>query len=643
LKFEFDRFALGKTILEVVRTVDANSPAVLSRYQRKYLLLQAARLLDGRTTPSERPLGLTETTLDRLKYESTYHAGVDFDKLLGRVNLLHDIPELSPTSDSVIQVIRGRRTRLTPRLARLLKEPLVRRLGSVSQLGLVRLVYPGASHTRLVHSLGAYSNAAEYIIALYNDPINPLFRQIMSERDLVSTLLAALLHDLGQYQHAHDLDDVEPKVFKHDTFTLSLLKGTWHNFKPLTDSLRTLLDKQWGVRAEEIVAILEANPNNLTSDIRNRILHTIISGPLDVDKLDYLLRDSDHCQTAFGNGLDRSRLLSTLTIVYQREGRGDDQYFALGIHEKGRAAAESLGFIQFQMFRAVYWHHAVRAAKAMLQRATLEWIAPGRRDVSQNDRLKRELHYFALQASALDKKAAMEGQRKLFEPASPTRAGPIGFLMQPQWTGLDQADVMALEWIHQRTTDVGKQLIEAVIRRELFKRVFVISAAQDRSLWDRIQRDITSHDRLRNRSEALRQAIKRRVDKQLEEASAGGKRFFVSGVGEDMDRITRAANVLGGNGMVLLDLPTRRPAETLRFYPEDLHRGQREEFDAPALLAVSEPWKLLSDNLHETAGSIRLFVHPDIDVLRSSRTDSTARPLLDSQALEEDLRTVFPE
>lgn len=173
--------------------------------------------------------------------------------------------------------------------------------------------------------------------------------------------------------------------------------------------------------------------------------------------------------------------------------------------------------------------------------------------------------------------------------------------------------------------------------------MFVISAAQDRPLWDRIQRDITNHDRLRDRSEALRQAIKRKVDEQLEKASASGKRFFVSGVGEDMNSITRAANVLGGKGMVLLDLPNQRPAETLRFYPEDLHRGQREDFDAPALLAVSELWKLLSDNIHETAGSIRVFIHPDIDILRSSRTDSTARPLLDSQTLEECLRTVFPE
>lgn len=643
LKFEFDRFALGKTILEVLRTFDVNSPGQLSSYQRKYLLLQGARLLDGRTTPLDRPLGLTEATLDRLKYESTNQATIDFDKLLGSINLLHDIPELSPTTDSVIQVSRGRTTRLTPRLASLLEEPLVRRLGSISQLGLVRLVYPGASHTRLVHSLGTYSNAAEYIIALYNDPINPLFRQIMAKRHLISTLLAALLHDLGQYQHAHDLDDVEPNIFKHDIFTISLLKGSWYDFKPLTDSLRIRMEKQWGVSAEEVVDILEANPNNLTSDIRYRILHTIISGPLDVDKLDYLLRDSDHCQTAFGNGLDRSRLLSTLTVVYQREGRGDDQYFALGIHEKGRAAAESLGFIRLQMFRAVYWHHAVRAAKAMLQRATLEWIAPERRDARKNDRFKRELHNFVLQASAFDKKAAKDSQPKLFEPVSRMTARKIGYSMKPQWAGLDRADIMALEWIYNQTTDVGKQLIEAIIRRELFKRVFVISAAQDKPLWDRIQRDITNHDQLRDRSEALRQTIKRRVDEQLEVASASGKRFFISGIGEDMNSITRAANVLGGKGMVLLDLPARRAAETLRFYPEDLHRGMRDDFDAPALLAVSELWKLLSDNLHESAGSIRVFVHPDIDVLRSSRTDSIARPLLDSQTLEEDLRRVFPQ
>lgn len=640
LHFKFDRYSMGKTIFKVVRAFDVKSPGKLSRYQRKYLFLQAARLLDGRTSRDERPLGLSEASLARLKYTSTKEVCVDLDKLMGHVNPVADIPELSPMTDSIIQVTRGRKTMLTPRLARLLREPLLRRLGSLSQLGLVRLVYPGANHTRLEHSLGTYSNAAEYIVALYNDPINPLFRQIMTERHLVAVLLAALLHDLGQYQHAHDLENVEPKIFKHETLTLILLKGTWQHFNPLTDSLRKLLKEQWGVTAEQVVAILEADPNALATDIRDRILHTIISGPLDVDKLDYLLRDSDQCQTVFGNGLDRSRLLSTLTVVYQRQRASDNQYFALGIHEKGRAAAESLGFIRFQMFRAVYWHHAVRSAKAMLQRAASEWIAPEHPDASQHDRLKRELHEFILQWSRRDK-AAASGQPQLFDSHEELSVGRIGYPMRPQWTNLNQADLLMLQWLYEQTTELGKNLIEAIVRRELYKRIFVISAVQDDELWEKIQGDVTNYNVLRGRSEALRKALKRRVDQALDQDSGRSKHFFVTGVGELTDRVLAGARVLELEGTVLLDLPRRRKSKTLHFYPEDLHRGQREEFEAPALLAVSEVWKLVSENLHETAGNIRVFVHPDIDILRSARTGPDAQPLLNSQAIEEELGTIF--
>lgn len=444
LKFEFDRFAIGKSIYEIIKKFESINPGKLSPYQKKYLQLQAARLLDGKTSIEERPLGLTENSLERLKYKSINEAYLDFDKLLGRVNLVNEIPELTPNVESIIQISKGRRTRLTSRLTHLLREPLIRRLGSVSQLGLVRLVYPGATHTRFEHSLGTYSNAAEYICALYYDPINPLFRQIMSKNDLLATLLAAVLHDLGQYQHAHDLQDVEPAIFKHDTLTIMLLKGIWTDYRKLTDPLRNLLLNEWKIEPERIANILEAEPEKLSLDIRDRILHTIISGPLDVDKLDYLLRDSDNCQTVFGNGLDRTRLLATLTIVYQRKGVADEQYFALGIHEKGRAAAESIGFIRFQMFNAVYWHHAVRAAKAMLQRAAFEWMAPKEHIASLHDRLKHELHDFILQFKKIDKRK-QEGHPQLFGLPSENVSQSIGYVNKPQWSSLCYTDMLFLK------------------------------------------------------------------------------------------------------------------------------------------------------------------------------------------------------
>jgi hypothetical protein len=360
----------------------------------------------------------------------------------------------------------------------------------------------------------------------------------------------------------------------------------------------------------------------------------------DVDKLDYLIRDSNHCQTVFGRGIDRPRLLSTLTVVYERQGKQQDQYFALGIHEKGRAAAESLAFIRFQMFQAVYWHHAVRAAKAMLQRAAFEWLAPDRRDPRGHDARKTELYEFVLQKARGDSLAAA-GQREIFEPTIDSLAGEVGDAVRPQWSLLNHADLLALEWLHRRTTDTGKQLIQALTTRRLYKRIFVISFSQDASLWTKIQNDVSNHERLREKSEELRRALKSRVDAGLEAASEAGVHFVITGVGEDDDSVTRAADALKLPGTVLMDVPKARGREVLRFYPEDLHRGQRDEFEDLPLLNVSEGWKQFSEKLHEAAGSIRVFVHPEIDVLRSARPGLAGTPLLSSSALEEELRSLF--
>ena len=639
LKLEYDQHASGKSLFEIIKKFESINPTTLSSYQKKYLQLQSARLL-CKTETDERPLGLTEYTLSRINYKVFDDARTDFDKLIGRTNLINEIPELTPAADSIIQISRGRRTRLTPRLTRLLSNPLMRRLASISQLGLVRLVYPGATHTRFEHSLGTYSNAANYIRSLYYDPINPLFRQIMSKEDLLTTLLAALLHDLGQYQHAHDLYDVEPKIFKHEVLTTSLLKGTWFDHNYLTEPLKKLLLQDWNITPERIVSILEVNPNNLSADIKDRILHTIISGPLDADKLDYLLRDSDNCQTIFGNGLDRSRLLSVLTIVYQRQGRQDEQYFSLGIHEKGRAAAESVGFIRFQMFNAVYWHHTVRAAKVMLQNAAYEWIAPdGQQDKSKHDKLKRELYDFILSYTK-QSKLELKGHPQLFGDQPSYESVRIGFSSNPQWSGLCYSDFLFLQWLYERTSDFGKQLIESIARRDLYKRIFVISALQSRSLWDKIQNGFKEYADVTRFSEMLRKSLKSRVDELISQSTIDAQIFYVTGVGEDSNNVISASRVLGKKGAILIDSPKCRGTENLLFFPEDMHRSQKEEFEAPSLLVVSELWNLVSNKLHETAGNIRIFVHPDIAILKSAKTKDGKR-ILDSQIIEEELSKIF--
>ncbi len=92
-----------------------------------------------------------------------------------------------------------------------------------------------------------------------------------------------------------------------------------------------------------------------------RILDSMLSGPIDVDKMDYLGRDSLHAGVPYGRNFDQARLVGSLCL----NANADE----LAITEKGRTAAEMMVFARYVMFSEVYWHHAVRAATAMFQRA----------------------------------------------------------------------------------------------------------------------------------------------------------------------------------------------------------------------------------------------------------------------------------
>jgi HD superfamily phosphohydrolase len=90
----------------------------------------------------------------------------------------------------------------------------------------------------------------------------------------------------------------------------------------------------------------------------------MLSGPIDIDKLDYLQRDSLHAGVPYGRNFDRHRLVHSLCVDVPRN--------RLAITEKGKTAAEMMVFARYVMFSEVYWHHAVRSATAMLQRAVYE-------------------------------------------------------------------------------------------------------------------------------------------------------------------------------------------------------------------------------------------------------------------------------
>jgi len=139
-----------------------------------------------------------------------------------------------------------------------------------------------------------------------------------------------------------------PSVPSHELHANSFL---------LEGEIAETLRDEWGIQPDDFVSLLSAKPRDACSKIRK----SIISGPVDVDKMDYLMRDSLHAGVPYGRNFDHQRLIGSLTLNESGDG--------LAITEKGRTAAELMVFARYVMFSEVYWHHAVRSATAMLQRA----------------------------------------------------------------------------------------------------------------------------------------------------------------------------------------------------------------------------------------------------------------------------------
>jgi len=224
------------------------------------------------------------------------------------------------------------------------------RLRYVRQLGHAFLVYPGATHSRFEHALGTYHLARRALA-------------ILGERGALATLpadepavirLAALLHDIGHYPFSHALE--EAGLPSHEDLARDRLTDP-----PLAEALAATAIADVVPRIASLIAGTGDSP-----------LRGLISGPLDLDKIEYLTRDARMCGVPYGT-VDVDRLLHSLVLV-EHEGA-----LAIGLHEKGVSALESLLFAKYQMYRNVYWHHAVRSATCMFKRVVREALA--RRDL----------------------------------------------------------------------------------------------------------------------------------------------------------------------------------------------------------------------------------------------------------------------
>lgn len=227
----------------------------------------------------------------------------------------------------------------------------LQRLRSIHQLGLTSLVFPGAEHSRFSHAVGAMALAGRVYDALAVHapellPPSPDAR----ERRLVR--LAALLHDVGHAPFSHSAEGLFEDGIEHEEMTRRLLAGE--------EVAACFARHGGGVEPAEVAAVLAGGGGDPVA----RLLAQVVSGELDVDKMDYLLRDSLYCGVRYGS-YDLDRLLDTLRPLPRPEGG-----WGIGVEEGGLHAVEALVMARYYMFTQVYFSPTGKALELHLN----EWL-----------------------------------------------------------------------------------------------------------------------------------------------------------------------------------------------------------------------------------------------------------------------------
>ncbi|MBN8554933.1 MAG: HD domain-containing protein [Deltaproteobacteria bacterium] len=238
--------------------------------------------------------------------------------------------------------------------------PYVQRLRGIKQLGFAELAFPGATHNRYSHSLGAFYLAGRAFDRIFKD----FDWKDTEERESFRFILrmGALLHDSGHGPLSHAIEQAMPlkkdvvghsefpdQQASHEDYTEAILLKS-----SLTEKLQKVFSKQMPQKVAALIRCENSNPEFFKAGKSNLnifpLLSALISGELDVDRMDYMVRDSLYCGIPYGH-FDRDWILSNLTFLEK------DSSVFLALDARAMYAFEDFLLSRYHLYLMVYLHH----------------------------------------------------------------------------------------------------------------------------------------------------------------------------------------------------------------------------------------------------------------------------------------------
>ena len=366
--------------------------------------------------PSIKP----EEDNDLRYYKNVRSLFEDLGKAIPEYGATKNIPELSAIPQKIIRLPISGNIEHSARIKYLIDSPPMKRLSNFLQLSHTYMAFPGARHTRFGHSLGTMGVVFQYIRALYSDDESPDFRLLCDDEDIQALIFASAVHDIGHTAFSHYLEEMDTlfRNCKHEDYAQAILRQDKNRYSGIVidndiQEMRKIASFWLGLdngnesaesKNDRVTRFLTLaanilgkvplpNPNtNLKDPLLSKsysqfskisTLHSIIDGPIDADKLDYVRRDSEHAGLEYAKSIDVNRFLQSLTTVSSSAnpfGVGNNSYTdflpTICVRPKGISPVESLLLARYQVYSTLYWHKTMRMATVLIQYLAWRFIYP---------------------------------------------------------------------------------------------------------------------------------------------------------------------------------------------------------------------------------------------------------------------------